>query len=179
MIEIICASFSGLTMSGDYFLTTQRSVISSPMGNIELIETGGFLKSVRRTRKAMTTGKMSPGIKEATRQLGFYFKGKLTEFDLPIDPDGTEFQKKVWTAMAGIPYGTMWSYQQVAKKIGHPRAARAVGTANARCEMWIIIPCHRVISASGAIGGYGGSPEIKKRLLELEKASPQAPAFLP
>lgn len=160
-------------------MATQRSVISSPFGNVELEETDGFLKSVRRTRKAVTNGKMSPVIKEAGRQLELYFKGKLTKFDLPLDPDGTAFQKKVWAAMNDIPYGTMWSYQQLAKKIGHPRAARAVGTANARCEMWIIIPCHRVISASGAIGGYGGSTDIKKKLLELEKASPQVPAFLP
>lgn len=179
MVGIICASFGVLTMSRECFVAMQRSVISSPFGNIELEETDGFLKSVRRTRKAVTKGKMSPVIGEAARQLGLYFKGKLTQFDLPIDPEGTAFQKKVWAAMADIPYGAMWSYQQLAKKIGHPRAARAVGTANARCDIWIIIPCHRVISASGAIGGYGGSPEVKKKLLELEKASPQVPAFLP
>ena len=160
-------------------IITQRSVISSPFGNIELIGDGDFLKSCKRTHARITTSAISPVLKETARQLKMYFDGNLTEFDIPLDPDGSAFQKKVWAAMSEIPYGTMWSYKQLAKKIGHPNAARAVGTANARCDVWIIIPCHRVISSSGSIGGYGGAPDIKRRLLDFEKASPQVPAFLP
>ncbi len=145
------------------------TIISSPFGNIELVEEGGFLKSCARTKAKKKAVKMTPVLKAAAEQLAQYFEGELTEFDIPMDPDGTPFQKKVWETLCKVPYGSMCSYQQLAKKVGSPNAARAVGTANARCQIWIIIPCHRVISASGALGGYGSAPGVKQRLLDLEK----------
>jgi methylated-DNA-[protein]-cysteine S-methyltransferase len=155
-----------------------RSVIASPFGNIELIGEGKLLKSCRRTRAKIIAGATSPILKKTAQQLDAYFKGQLKQFDLLLDPDGTDFQKKVWEAVATIPYGSKWSYKQLAAAIGSSRAARAVGTANAHCEMWIIIPCHRVISADGSLGGYGGDLRTKQRLLDLESSN-TLPSFLP
>lgn len=106
---------------------------------------------------------------EAKRQLLEYFDGKRREFDLPLKPEGTAFRMKVWQALRGIPYGETRSYAQIAAEIGNPKASRAVGGANHNNPISIIIPCHRVIGASGRMVGYGGGVHIKKLLLELEK----------
>lgn len=110
----------------------------------------------------------TPLIKEAARQLEAYFEGERKAFDLPLDPQGTEFQKNVWQILERIPYGQTWSYKQVAQKVGSPKAYRAVGLANNRNPISIIIPCHRVIGADGKLVGYGGGLEIKEYLLKLE-----------
>lgn len=106
-------------------------------------------------------------------QLREYFAGKRTEFDLPLDVEGTEFQKKVWTQLARIPYGKTVSYRDVARKIKNEKAVRAVGTANGRNPLSIVVPCHRVIAADGTLGGYAGGLPVKTRLLALEKSGPQ------
>ena len=93
------------------------------------------------------------------------------EFSLPYALHGTEFQKKVWAALAAIPYGQTWSYRDIAAAVGSPRAVRAVGAANGKNPLWIILPCHRVVGADGSLTGYAGGLEMKKRLLELEKTS--------
>lgn len=145
------------------------SIIRSPFGNIELIAEGEFLTYCRRTNKRATAAKVTPVLKEATKQLDAYFKGNLTEFDLPLLQRGTKFQMKVWDAILTIPYGSTWSYKQLAKAVGNPNASRAVGTANGCNEIWIIVPCHRVIASGGGLGGYGGGLDVKQALLDIEK----------
>jgi len=102
-------------------------------------------------------------------QLDEYFTGKRKHFDLPLQPKGTDFQRSVWKALQEIPYGETRSYKQIAEAIGNPKACRAVGLANNRNPIWIVIPCHRVIGSNGALTGYGGGLEMKQRLLEIEK----------
>lgn len=105
----------------------------------------------------------------AAQQLEEYFQGKRQVFDVPLSPIGTSFQQKVWEALCAIPYGETRSYKQIAEMVGNPKACRAVGMANNRNHILIIIPCHRVIGANGSLVGYGGGLELKEKLLELEK----------
>jgi methylated-DNA-[protein]-cysteine S-methyltransferase len=108
-------------------------------------------------------------LKGAAQQLDAYFAGELHDFDLPLDcSQGTAFQQEVWQALRTIPYGKVCSYSALAQQIGRPKAIRALGAANGRNPLSIIIPCHRVIAASGALQGYAGGLEIKQRLLMLE-----------
>lgn len=109
---------------------------------------------------------------EAVCQLKAYFAGKLETFDLPLHPEGTEFQCAVWRALQEIPFGETWSYGELASHIGKPQAMRAVGAANGRNPIPVIIPCHRVIGADGSLTGFGGGLPIKKKLLELERGDP-------
>ena len=104
----------------------------------------------------------------AKKQVAVYFAGERKSFELPIAPDGTEFQKKVWKALCDIPYGQLRSYKEVAETAGCPKGFRAVGGANNRNPIVIVIPCHRVIAADGSIGGYGDGIEMKRKLLGLE-----------
>ncbi len=112
----------------------------------------------------------SPILNEATQQLTEYFSGNRTKFDLPLAATGTAFQQLVWQALCRIPYGETWSYQQLADEIGNPKAVRAVGLANGKNPISVIVPCHRVIGKSGKLTGYAGGVETKQKLLELEKA---------
>lgn len=98
-----------------------------------------------------------------------YFNGQRKSFDLPLNPKGTEFQKKVWNALLNIPYGSTCSYKDIAVNIGNEKACRAVGGANNKNPIFIIIPCHRVIGKNGSLVGYGGGLDIKLKLLELEQ----------
>ena len=107
-------------------------------------------------------------LKEAHRQLAAYFRGERTVFDLPLATEGTAFQKSVWKALMEIPYGKTCSYKDIAIRIGNPKAFRAVGMANHLNPISIIIPCHRVIGASGQMVGYGGGLHMKEYLLKLE-----------
>lgn len=106
--------------------------------------------------------------KEIKGQLRAYFDGRLTHFDLPLSIQGTDFQKKVWQALGTIAYGTTVSYGWVARQIGNPKAVRAVGAANAKNPLPIVIPCHRVIGHNGALTGFGGGLDVKQKLIELE-----------
>ena len=110
-----------------------------------------------------------PTLDEAVRQLRAYFQKKLTQFDLPLNPEGTAFQMEVWRELQNIPYGSVISYGELAKLIGKPKASRAVGAANGANPIPIIIPCHRVIGSNGRMTGYGGGVRIKEALLELER----------
>ena len=105
---------------------------------------------------------------EVIRQLRAYFRGERKEFDLPLAPEGTEFQVRVWNRLRTIPYGETISYAQLAERIGNPKAVRAVGLANGSNPIPIIIPCHRVIGSDGSLTGFGGGLPTKKMLLELE-----------
>lgn len=101
-------------------------------------------------------------------ELEEYFLGRRREFDLPLRPDGTEFQRKVWAALREIPYGETRSYSEIAEQVGNPKAVRAVGMANHRNPIAIMIPCHRVIGKNGSLTGYAGGLRLKERLLKIE-----------
>ena len=107
--------------------------------------------------------------RDITYQLRAYFAGELENFNLPLAPEGTPFQQKVWSELCKIPYGETISYGELARRIGNPNASRAVGLANGSNPIPIIIPCHRVIGSNGKLTGYGGGLPIKERLLALEK----------
>lgn len=102
-------------------------------------------------------------------QLRDYFNGKLKQFDVPLAPMGTDFQRKVWQALCGVPYGELVSYKKIAEAVGNPQAVRAVGGANGKNPIPIIIPCHRVIGSDGSLTGFGGGLATKKRLIDLER----------
>jgi methylated-DNA-[protein]-cysteine S-methyltransferase len=116
---------------------------------------------------------------EAANELRAYFAGKLRIFRIPLNMQGTDFQKSVWSQLRKIPYGETRSYSQIAEAIGRPKAVRAVGTANGSNPVAIIVPCHRVIGSSGKLTGYGGGLPLKKRLLELEGAWSMGLALVP
>lgn len=114
----------------------------------------------------------NPGFFEPVKaQLRAYFKGELKQFDLPLAPVGTAFQLKVWQALRTIPYGELVSYKTIAQAIGNPKAVQAVGGANGRNPIPIVVPCHRVIGSDGALTGFGGGLKTKQRLIDLERSS--------
>ena len=144
----------------------------SPIGKITLIENNGFLTHLLlpgNTAKIECSYQKSDLLNKANAQLQEYFNGKRTSFDLPLQPKGTEFMHAVWQALADIPYGATVSYKDIAVKINHPKAYRAVGMANNRNPLPIFIPCHRVIAANGKMCGYGAGIPIKEYLLQLER----------
>lgn len=142
------------------------------LGDVTFVEEDGALLVI--SMKSDHGGKEAetPLIKDAFRQLSEYLIGERKEFDLPIRMRGTEFQKRVWRALLDIPYGETRSYKQIAEAIGNPKGVRAVGMANNRNQLLIVIPCHRVIGASGSLVGYGEGLEMKEFLLRLEKSLP-------
>jgi methylated-DNA-[protein]-cysteine S-methyltransferase len=113
----------------------------------------------------------SGAVAEAVAQLRQYFAGRRTEFDLPLAPEGTAFQRAVWNELQRIPYGQTISYGELARRIGKPKASRAVGSANGANQIPIVVPCHRVIASGGKLGGFGGGLPVKEALLALENAS--------
>jgi methylated-DNA-[protein]-cysteine S-methyltransferase len=121
-----------------------------------------------RARDTWTEDASAGPLPQAVRQLSEYFAGTRREFDLPLRLEGTAFQQRVWRGLTEIPYGATWSYGQLAKRIGNPNASRAVGLANGRNPISILVPCHRVIGADGSLTGYGGGLERKRWLLAHE-----------
>jgi len=149
--------------------------IDSPVGTLLLAASDAglhvldFAASAHpRPREAGWQEGRHPILTQAKRQLNEYFAQKRRAFDVPLDPQGTPFQREVWMALAMIPYGSTISYAEQARRIGRPRATRAVGAANGRNPISIILPCHRVVGANGALTGYGGGVWIKAFLLRLE-----------
>ena len=120
-------------------------------------------------------GAIADTLQIAAAQLRDYFDGTRTTFDLPLAPEGTAFQCEVWRTLATIPYGATWSYRDLAHAVGKPAAMRAVGAANGRNPLPIVLPCHRVIGADGSLTGFGGGLPIKEALLRLEGALPGTP----
>lgn len=152
------------------------ALYESPCGPLTLISNGAALTDLqfenpRYAYKPAPSGSDSI-LEQARRQLDAYFAGTLRAFDLPLAPQGTPFQQRVWQALIAIPYGVTRSYGQQAAAIGSPQASRAVGLANGRNPISIIIPCHRVIGANGSLTGYGGGMARKQLLLELEQGEP-------
>jgi methylated-DNA-[protein]-cysteine S-methyltransferase len=150
--------------------------IDSPLGPLTLVGEGDRLLEVKLPRRGKAMPPPSGAVAdrgeldEAARQLGDYFAGKRHAFDLPLELRGTEFQRSVWRALAEIPYGETVSYGELAERLGHPGAARAVGAANGRNPVAIVLPCHRVIGSDGSLVGFGGGLPAKRLLLELEGA---------
>lgn len=128
-----------------------------------------FLPS-QRPRARRTTGSVPAPLSVAARQLDEYFAGSRRTFSLDFELEGTDFQRRVWLALADIPYGETVSYGELARTVGHPNAYRAVGSANGANPLAIILPCHRVVASDGSLGGYGGGLPTKQALLDLERA---------
>lgn len=158
--------------------------IASPVGPLRLVAEGEAVKAILweqedpgRVRLGSFPQEVSdhPVLAETERQLGEYFAGGRKSFTLKLSPAGTAFQKQVWQALLTIPYGETRSYAQVAGQIGRPRAVRAMGAANGRNPISIIIPCHRVIGSSGDLTGFAGGIEAKRYLLALENSACRAP----
>jgi len=153
------------------------STMNSPAGELLLLSNGdaitGLLMEQRRyAPKNLHESRRDDSWFERTRkQLRAYFAGELTEFDLPLAAEGTSFQQSVWARLCEIPYGTTISYAEMARRVGNPNASRAVGAANGRNPISIIIPCHRVIGSDNSLTDYGGGIERKKLLLDLEEAT--------
>jgi methylated-DNA-[protein]-cysteine S-methyltransferase len=148
----------------------QLHLTELPIGTLTLTARDDALTGVRFGRLDTPGHDPLPNdlLLEAAHQLSEYFAGKRRAFDLPLAPEGTAFQRRVWAGLCEIPFGETRSYGALAAAIGNPRAARAVGMANNRNPISIIIPCHRVIGADGTLVGYGGGLTIKETLLRLE-----------
>ena len=144
------------------------TIITTPAGNLKLCSNGNTLTYCNWTQEKNESEKKSPLLREASLQLQHYFEKKLQTFDIPLNPEGTAFQKYVWDALRTIPYGKTYSYQEIAALIEKPNAVRAVGNANGKNPLCIFIPCHRVIYASGKIGGYSAGLGYKEKLLAIE-----------
>ena len=150
-------------------LTTR--VVPSPVGELTLVGSRRGLRYVLWAGEAPPEPCDTVGcdvLDEAARQLRAYFAGDLQRFDLPLDLMGTDFQVAAWRALADIPYGTTRSYGEQARRLGRPRAVRAVGAANGRNPLPIVLPCHRVVGADGSLVGFGGGLAVKRLLLEHE-----------
>ncbi|MGV0624495.1 methylated-DNA--[protein]-cysteine S-methyltransferase [Mycolicibacter minnesotensis] len=161
---------------------TRTRIIDSPIGPLALAGDGTILRHLLMLDHAHgpdRTGweRDDSAFPEAVEQLGAYFAGELTEFDLTYAAEGTEFQRRVWAALLTIPYGQTRSYGQIADQIGAPTASRAVGLANGRNPISIIVPCHRVIGSNGSLTGYGGGIDRKRTLLHLEQQYSQDTLF--
>ena len=143
----------------------------SPFGIIIIESDGKAITGVKTEADATPVGKKEQStLTDVTAmQLKEFFAGKRKKFDVPLAPQGTDFQRSVWKALQNIPYGKTKTYKQVAEMIGNPKACRAVGLANNKNPIWIIIPCHRVIGADGSLTGYGGGIKMKQKLLGIEK----------
>ena len=153
------------------------TVMDSPIGDLRIIERDGAITAIEFSPFREHDGRprgdrddAQPVLAEAVRQLRSYFDHDLKEFDLPLDPGGSEFQKSVWGQLVRIGYGDTASYGEIAKRLGKSNAAsRAVGLANGSNPIPIVIPCHRVIGADGTLTGYAGGIERKQTLLEIEQ----------
>lgn len=147
--------------------------VESPLGPVAVtaVETGltGVHLGAEETDPVWGPRRPTPALEAAVEQLGAYFDGTLTEFDLPLAAAGTDFQRRVWAALRTIPYGATATYGDIARAIDNPAAVRAVGLANGSNPIAIVVPCHRVIGANGKLTGYSGGVWRKERLLALER----------
>ena len=158
-------------------MTVVYRVLESPCGRLTLAGDDDAIVALQwfahpeaeaEARGWRAAPEFHPRLDQAVEQLEDYFRGRRKHFDIPVNPRGSAFQRRAWLSLATIGYGETISYQEQARRMGRPTAARAVGGANARNPISIILPCHRVVGKGGALTGYGGGLEIKQRLLELE-----------
>lgn len=155
---------------------TLMTTIDSPIGPLTLMVRDGHLVHLGMEDQTHAVPP-PPGSRQddtafadVIDQLAEYFAGRRTGFDVPLNLEGTDFQRRVWTELCAIPYGETISYAELARRVGNPKAYRAVGLANGRNPVAVIVPCHRVIASDGSLGGYGGGLQRKVQLLELEQA---------
>lgn len=152
--------------------------IQTPLGNAKISGEANGISSIKITEEnTEITTKIPEAFKLVVAQLQEYFDGKRTSFSFPINPKGTEFQRKVWNELLQIPFGTTCSYLELSKKIGDAKAVRAVAAANGKNPLWIAIPCHRVIGSDGSLTGYAGGLWRKKWLLAHENPIKQETLF--
>ena len=154
-----------------------HSYVDSPLGPLLLTGDGEGLTGLYTDQHGRKPTELGPRVDEefaeARTQLEEYFAGEREDFDLPLTAPGTPFQRAVWQALREIRYGSTMSYRQVAEQVGNPKAVRAIGSANSRNPISIIVPCHRVIGSTGTLTGYGGGLERKQWLLDLERGTTQ------
>ena len=148
-------------------------IYDSEFGKIIIESDGNAVTGVKTEETAKPSGKNAADAltDKTASQLDEYFSGKRKYFDVRLDLNGTAFQNSVWKALCKIPYGETRSYKQIARSVGNQNACRAVGLANNKNPIWILVPCHRVIGSNGTLTGYGGGLAMKQRLLELEKSN--------
>ena len=151
---------------------TAYATIDSPIGEILLTADGGALSRLYMAPFALDPAwrRDDAALAEPARQLAEYFAGERTEFDLPLAPHGSDFQRRVWDEIARVPYGETISYAELASRAGAPGHARAAGAATGRNPVGVVIPCHRIVGSDGSLTGYAGGLERKASLLQLEKA---------
>jgi methylated-DNA-[protein]-cysteine S-methyltransferase len=156
-------------------MNLRHTFIDSPVGRLRLVASDDALAGVHfpdldpgDSGDVLEAAGKHPILARAREQLAAYFAGELRVFDLPLAPEGTDFQRAVWRALTQVPFGVTWSYRAIALAVGRPTATRAVGAANGRNPISIIVPCHRVIGADGTLTGYGGGLPRKRWLLEHE-----------
>lgn len=154
-------------------LTVERVTLATPLGLIQISGNELGIQSVIIIDEAEVSIEIPAVLKDAVEQLTEYFEGNRTDFQLKLNPVGTEFQQKVWHALLQIPYGKTISYQQLTMQLGDPKAIRAVASANGKNPLWIIIPCHRVIGSDGSLTGYAGGLHRKQWLLDHEQPNKQ------
>jgi methylated-DNA-[protein]-cysteine S-methyltransferase len=150
------------------------TTVPTPLGGLLLVAVDGALVKAHFApfdEPDTAPTPHAPVLVEAARQLAEHFAGERTDFDLPLAPPGTAFQQRVWDELCRIPYGTTTTYGELAERLGDPRCVRAVGLANGRNPIAVVVPCHRVIGSDGKLRGYAGGIERKSRLLALESAS--------
>jgi methylated-DNA-[protein]-cysteine S-methyltransferase len=168
-----------LEISGEKTMTVYYTQIESPLGPLLLTSDGTYLtglfmkdhKTVVKQDDTWLQNESIGALEIAAEQLQLYFSGQLKQFNVPLKAEGTDFQKQVWRELCNIDYGTTISYGELARRIGNPKAFRAVGLANGQNPISIIVPCHRVIGSNGNLTGYGGGLPRKVMLLELEKSA--------
>lgn len=164
-------------MSNALTATVTHTVVDSPYGPLTLVATGSELSGLYMTEHRHRPAEETVGACDERAfgpvidQLNAYFQDELTEFDLPLRLAGTPFQRSVWHQLQQIPYGETRTYGELAKALGKPNASRAVGLANGKNPVSIIVPCHRVIGANGDMTGYGGGLDRKRRLLDFEQGT--------
>lgn len=139
-----------------------------PTGEVWAASDGTALTGLHFGKCPYETAEEDEVLRQTKAELLEYFRGERKHFSVPVNPKGTEFQKKVWKALQEIPYGETRSYKEIAERTGNPKACRAVGMANNRNPIAIIIPCHRVVGADGTLTGYAGGLDVKKYLLDME-----------
>ncbi|NJW52042.1 methylated-DNA--[protein]-cysteine S-methyltransferase [Salinimicrobium oceani] len=155
-------------------MKTNRVIIKTPLGNAILEGNDLGISRLTLTDEALEpTPHPAPQLTEAIAQLEQYFKGERKEFDLRLNPEGTDFQKKVWQLLQKVTYGRTSSYKELSNDFGNPLAIRAVAAANGKNPLWILIPCHRIIGSDGSLTGYAGGLWRKKWLLEHEQMEKQ------
>ncbi|WP_300433617.1 methylated-DNA--[protein]-cysteine S-methyltransferase [Christiangramia sp.] len=151
--------------------------IKTPLGIAELTGDSKGLFSVKLLEEAKESSEIPAELKSAADQLQAYFRGELKKFHLKLNPQGTDFQKRVWEKLLAIPFGKTTSYLELSRNLGDEKAIRAVASANGKNPLWIIVPCHRVIGSDGSLTGYAGGLHRKKWLLDLENPPLQQRLF--